>query len=153
MDPELSSRKSKVRGGVISSARRHEEIRAGNPSPNQYTPNIDSIKPEPHRGNSIGRASLDRGEIIPYGKLGFAKIDKSPQVGPGSYSDRIDHLKPNAPALTISKASRVYHKVEHGPGVGKYYPNDALLRKIPSAVICVALDLRKQQSQESPGPG
>ena len=44
------------------------------------------------------------------------------------------------------------NKVEHGPGVGKFYPNDVLLRRIPSAVISISLDLKKQASEDTPGP-
>ena len=95
MDPDISSKKSKVRGGVITSSRKFEESKIGNPSPSQYNPLIESIKPSNHNG-SIGRASIqDRGEIVPYGKLnGFhLNLNNISNVGPASYSARIDSIK------------------------------------------------------------
>lgn len=95
VDSEMSARKRKVRGGVIASAKvTKESIICSTPGPNRYEPNLDSVKVGA-RSSSIGRASLtDRGEIVPYGKNGFhLNLNQLPNVGPGSYSARIDSIK------------------------------------------------------------
>lgn len=125
------------------------------PGPDHYNIMEGSVRPR-EKSYSIGRASLnDRGQLVPFGELGFSsqKLYKSNMVGPGSYSQKDDIVRIRFPSNSIPRASRMAIDKNFGPSPADYNPENPRFKRVHSVVFNKSNLIERDEHKDEPGPG
>ena len=147
----FTSQSQRTVGGVIGQGPKFAGRKDVSPGPNQYNPNLSSVKPSGVNIIMTRTAKVPREGSVGGGSIGSRSHSYEP--GPGHYSARMNMVGQGGPSFQIPQ-SRRKDVISTSPGPGSHQP-EKVMHRLPSALFgsSPAKRLDHLNPEDRPGPG